>query len=51
MRNFTNVKDIGPLEEALAKARYVKENPFADQALGKNKTLLMVFSTPVCAPV
>jgi N-succinyl-L-ornithine transcarbamylase len=43
MRNFTNVKDIGPLAEALEKARYVKENPFADQALGKNKTLLMVF--------
>ena len=43
MRNFTTVKDIGPLYEALEKARYVKENPFADQALGKNKTLLMVF--------
>ncbi len=43
MRNFTNVNDIGPLDQALAKARYVKENPFADQALGKNKTLLMVF--------
>ena len=43
MRNFTNVNDIGPLSEALAKAKYVKENPFADQALGKNKTLLMVF--------
>ena len=43
MRNFTTVKDIGPLAEALEKARYVKENPFADQALGKNKTLLMVF--------
>ncbi|MBR5035189.1 MAG: N-acetylornithine carbamoyltransferase [Bacteroidales bacterium] len=43
MRNFTNVKDIGPLAEALEKARFVKENPFADQALGKNKTLLMVF--------
>ncbi|MBO4416577.1 MAG: acetylornithine carbamoyltransferase [Bacteroidales bacterium] len=43
MRNFTNVKDIGPLSEALEKARFVKENPFADQALGKNKTLLMVF--------
>ena len=43
MRHFTNVKDIGPLFAALAKARYVKENPFADQALGKNKTLLMVF--------
>ena len=43
MRHFTNVNDIGPLAEALAKAKYVKENPFADQALGKNKTLLMVF--------
>ena len=43
MRNFTNVNDIGPLDQALTKARYVKENPFADQALGKNKTLLMVF--------
>ena len=43
MRNFTNVNDIGLLDQALAKARYVKENPFADQALGKNKTLLMVF--------
>lgn len=43
MRNFTCVQDIGPLSEALAKAKYVKENPFADAALGKNKTLLMVF--------
>ena len=43
MRHFTNVHDIGPLKEALEKARYVKENPFADQTLGRNKTLLMVF--------
>ncbi len=43
MRNFTTVNDIGPLAEALEKARYVKQNPFADQALGHNKTLLMVF--------
>ncbi len=43
MRNFTTVNDIGPLAEALEKARYVKQNPFADQALGRNKTLLMVF--------
>lgn len=43
MRNFTCVHDIGPLSEALAKARYVKENPFADAELGRNKTLLMVF--------
>lgn len=43
MRNFTCVHDIGPLSEALAKAKYVKENPFADAELGRNKTLLMVF--------
>ncbi|MDD2243335.1 MAG: N-acetylornithine carbamoyltransferase [Dysgonamonadaceae bacterium] len=43
MRNFTNVNDIGELKAALDKARYVKQNPFADQELGKNKTLLMIF--------
>lgn len=43
MRNFTSVHDIGNLEQALEKARFVKENPFADQELGKNKTLLLIF--------
>ena len=43
MRHFTKVQDIGNLHEALAKARFVKENPYADQHLGKNKTLLMIF--------
>src|SRR5690554_1714019 len=43
MRNFTSVHDIGDLKEALAKAKFVKENPFVDQELGKNKTLLMIF--------
>ena len=43
MRNFTSVNDIGDLKEALAKAKFVKENPFVDQELGKNKTLLMIF--------
>lgn len=43
MRHFTCVKDIADLKLALEKAKYVKENPFADQALGKNKTLLMIF--------
>ncbi|WP_298651923.1 N-acetylornithine carbamoyltransferase [uncultured Proteiniphilum sp.] len=43
MRNFTSVHDIGDLKNALEKARQVKENPFADQELGKNKTLLMIF--------
>lgn len=41
--NFTKVDDIGNLAEAISKARYVKENPFADINLGRNKTLLMVF--------
>lgn len=43
MKHFTSVTQLGPLEEAFAKARYVKEHPFADQALGKNRTLLMIF--------
>ncbi|MBQ7750757.1 MAG: N-acetylornithine carbamoyltransferase [Bacteroidales bacterium] len=43
MKHFTSVKQLGNLEEAFAKARYVKENPFADQELGRNKTLLMIF--------
>ena len=30
MRHFTKVQDIGDLHEALAKAKFVKENPFAE---------------------
>ena len=43
MKHFTSVKQLGDLSEAFKKARYVKENPFADQELGRNKTLLMIF--------
>jgi N-succinyl-L-ornithine transcarbamylase len=43
MRNFTSVHDIGDIKAAIEKAKYVKENPFADQELGKNKTLLLIF--------
>ncbi|MDD4416114.1 MAG: N-acetylornithine carbamoyltransferase [Proteiniphilum sp.] len=43
MRNFTSVHDIGDLTVALRKAKQVKGSPFADQELGKNKTLLMIF--------
>jgi N-succinyl-L-ornithine transcarbamylase len=43
MKHFTSVKDIGDLKQALEKAKFVKENPFADQELGKNKTLLLIF--------
>ena len=43
MRHFTSVTQLTDLKEALAAAKYVKENPFADQELGRNKTLLMIF--------
>ena len=43
MRNFTSITQLGNLDEAMAKAFEVKRNPFADQALGRNRTLLMIF--------
>ena len=43
MKTFTSITQIGDLKEAFAKAEYVKKNPFADQALGKNRTLMMIF--------
>ena len=43
MRNFTNVNDVGPLDRAIEMAKEVKNAPFADCELGRNKTLLMVF--------
>lgn len=43
MRNFTSVQDIGDLKSAIEKAKYVKLNPYADQQLGRNKTLLLIF--------
>lgn len=43
MKHFTSITQLGDLSDALAAARYVKENPFADQNLGRNRTLLMIF--------
>ncbi len=43
MKHFTSIKQLGDLQQALAEAAYVKANPFADQALGRNKTVLLVF--------
>ena len=43
MKHFTSIKELGDLKEALAEAAYVKANPFADQALGRDKTVLLVF--------
>ncbi len=43
MRHFITVKDMGDLNLALEKAKFVKENPYADVELGKNKTMLLIF--------
>ena len=43
MRHFTSVHDIGDLKSALERARFVKENPFADKELGRDKTMLLIF--------
>ena len=43
MRHFTSITQLTDLSAALEAAKYVKENPFADQELGRNKTLLMIF--------
>lgn len=43
MKQFTKVKDINDLKEILNEAKRIKKFPFADTALGKNKTLLMIF--------
>lgn len=43
MKEFTSIRQLGDLRQALAQAQQVKRNPFSDQELGRNKTLLMVF--------
>lgn len=43
MKQFTSVHDIGDLKIALQKAKFVKQNPFADKHLGNNKTLMLIF--------
>jgi N-succinyl-L-ornithine transcarbamylase len=43
MRHFTNVKDLGDLNQAVKEALEIKKNRYAWKSLGENKTLLMVF--------
>ncbi len=43
MRQFTNVKDLGNLNEAIQEALEIKKNRYAYKHLGENKTLMMVF--------
>ena len=43
MKTYTNVKDLGDLQQAVQEALQVKQDRFAYKSLGENKTLLMVF--------
>jgi len=43
MKRFLKPSDIGDLKSALEDAVSAKNNPYADQALGRNKTLLLLF--------
>lgn len=43
MKNYTNVKDLGNLQDAVKEALEIKQHRFAYKHLGENKTLLMVF--------
>lgn len=43
MKQFLSVYDIPDLKAALAEAAYVKQNPYSDQELGKNKTIILIF--------
>lgn len=43
MRKFTDVTDIGPLNQAVKEALGIKRDRFAFSELGRNKTLMMIF--------
>jgi N-succinyl-L-ornithine transcarbamylase len=43
MKRFLTPSDIGDLKQALSEAADVKENPFAHQHLGRNKTIVLIF--------
>ncbi|WP_066629663.1 N-acetylornithine carbamoyltransferase [Labilibacter marinus] len=43
MKRYLKVDDIGDLKQALKDAFEVKNNPYAFQDLGKNKTIILVF--------
>jgi N-succinyl-L-ornithine transcarbamylase len=46
MKNFTSVDDIQDLNGLVALAKAIKAAPFANQGLGKNKTLGLLFFNP-----
>jgi N-succinyl-L-ornithine transcarbamylase len=46
MNQFTSVKDVEDIGQLVTAALNLKSNPYADQHLGKNKTLGLVFLNP-----
>lgn len=46
LKNFTSVKDVADIHKLVNEALVLKKNPFAYSALGKNKTLGLMFLNP-----
>jgi len=46
MNQFTSVNDVEDISQLVKDALTLKSNPYADQQLGKNKTLGLVFLNP-----
>jgi len=46
MNQFTSVNDVEDISQLVKDALTLKNNPYADQQLGKNKTLGLVFLNP-----
>jgi N-succinyl-L-ornithine transcarbamylase len=46
MNLFTSVNDVSDVTELINEALAIKANPYADQNLGKNKTLGLIFLNP-----
>src|ERR1700761_5342243 len=46
MKLFSSVHDVTDINALVASALQLKKNPYADQHLGKNKTIGLVFLNP-----
>lgn len=46
MRNFISVNDVDNISELTLRALEIKKNPFANKALGVNKTIGLIFLNP-----
>jgi len=46
MKQFTSVNDVKNIDELLKTALEIKANPFAQQEVGKNKTVGLIFFNP-----